>query len=877
MAVFENFCAALAEEGRGVTLRPHPGGQYVLKNKVALPANVVLNNNPIYKVDLSRYAYGISAPSSVLIDMALAKIPVGVWRDGSGVMDTDNYDGLTEISSVADWRDFSREASAHPERFIERQRKFLDAQMMPLDPADIYRRFARLLDSGTTITGPVGVRTAPQRRIMFVANGFIPTLQLSFFKPLAPMLEAGEVATDLVTEKQMKDEFGKDTRDSEIHRWLNKRLALFRPTVLVFCRYSGPHAAYLTKWARREGVPVVFHVDDDLLNVPAEIGVKKHRSHNEPRRLATVRHLLEWADLVYCSNERLKERFKAQGFATPMVAGRIYCSGEILVPARERRSCKVGYMGFDHAHDFEMVLPTIIQFLRRTPDAVFELFGSIPKPASLDEFGERISLVPPIRNYDDFLREFSRLDWDIGICPLAKSDFNLVKADTKWVEYTSVGIAVIASRDTVYDECCADGCGILAETPDEWLAALETLSNDPSGRRAQVDRAQAKLRSSYSTEQLREQIMDVLALSRSKTRKKERVLFVANDLTPTLQLSFVKPLAPLLESGEIQMEFLTGQQMRELTGINADRKANREWILERLAAFKPTMLIFCRYNGKNANFLIEWARQAGIPVIFHIDDDLLSIPADIGAEKYAYHNQPAKLASVRHLLEQADLVYCSNERLKKQFRTQGFTAPMVAGSIYASGKILAPAVERPVRKIGYMASADHAHNLDKVLPAITEFLRSNPEIGFELFGSIPKPAALEEFGNRITTAPPIRNYEDFLVEFARLDWDIGICPLAPIHFNMMKSNTKWVEYTSIGAAVIASRDTVYDECCADGCGILASTHDEWLAALQRLTRDPGERFAQVSRAQKKLAEQYSTEDLRDQVLEIFARARSLAA
>ena len=35
--------------------------------------------------------------------------------------------------------------------------------------------------------------------------------------------------------------------------------------------------------------------------------------------------------------------------------------------------------------------------------------------------------------------------------------------------------------------------------------------------------------------------------------------------------------------------------------------------------------------------------------------------------------------------------------------------------------------------------------------------------------------------------------------------DIGICPLAPIDFNLMKANTKWVEYSSAGVAVVAQR------------------------------------------------------------------------
>ena len=142
---FEAFCAALARDQREVVLRPHPGGQYVLKNKLQLPSNVRLNNHPVYKIDLSRFAYGISAPSSILLDMVVAGIPTAVWRDPGGVIDVGNYRGLAEVSSVDDWVEFSREATAHPERFREQQNRFLEQQKMPLDPTDVYRRFSTIM------------------------------------------------------------------------------------------------------------------------------------------------------------------------------------------------------------------------------------------------------------------------------------------------------------------------------------------------------------------------------------------------------------------------------------------------------------------------------------------------------------------------------------------------------------------------------------------------------------------------------------------------------------------------------------------------------------------------------------------------------------
>jgi len=84
-----------------------------------------------------------------------------------------------------------------------------------------------------------------------------------------------------------------------------------------------------------------------------------------------------------------------------------------------------------------------------------------------------------------------------------------------------------------------------------------------------------------------------------------------------------------------------------------------------------------------------------------------------------------------------------------------------------------------------------------------------------------------------------------------------------------------VEYTSVGAAVIASKGTVYDECCADGCGILADSEEEWFNAFELLILNPEARYEQVIRAQEKLQREYSLDRLSDQVIDIFDQAKQI--
>ena len=892
--IFEKFCAELAQDGRRITLRPHPGGQYVIKNDVPLLPNVALENSPIYKVDLKQFAYGISAPSSILIDMVLAGIPTAVWQDEDSVMDLDNYEGLTRISTLEKWLRFALDAVGHPEHYLEKQKSFLQRHQLLIARSQVHHAYSSVLQAAARRDKPSMLRSRARARarVLFFAPGYIPTLQLSFLKPLKPDMATGEVVIDVVSEVHLNAEFkGENAAGFEARQSLKSRIDDFRPTVVIFCRWAGPHTAWMQEYLSEQMVPMIFHLDDDLLAIPKEIALDKWEFHNQPERISSIRHLLDHASLVYCSTDRLRQQFQAYGGKAPIRAGAIYCATVPLVAAEHRPVKKIGYMGIGHEGDLATVLPAVLTYLRRNPQVSFEIFGTIPIPQVLAEFGARITQAPKIDSYEQFLQRFVDYQWDIGICPLAPIAFNLLKANTKWVEYTAVGAAVVASRGTVYDKCCAEGCGILATTEQEWLEALEHLTHHPAARSEMVRQAQVKLQREYSPGQLRSQVWSMIELvkdgqiktatnrqaitKQKKPHINERILFISNAYVPTLQLSFVKPLARLVANGTVNIDFLFEEQLKRKQWRDEGLPSPVSWIKHRFETFRPTLLLFCRYSGPHSDLMLDLAKQHSIPCIYHIDDDLLDIPEDIGHEKYEYHNSPKRLESVRLLLDNSDLVYASTAKLEQHLTSLLIKAPITAGLIYCSGHVINKAVYRSALKIGYMASADHAHNLTQVIGALVRLLRKHPSVSFEFFGSISSPTEFAEFSERIIHAPKIDNYDEFLQRFAESHWDIGICPLNPIHFNLMKANTKWVEYTSVGAAVVASKGTVYDECCSQGCGLLAATEDEWFDALDLLIRDSDARHQQIVRAQEKLINEYSIDTLCEQVLNVFTRAHAL--
>jgi glycosyltransferase involved in cell wall biosynthesis len=519
METLFGFADRLGSQGRTVKLRPHPAGQYVTKNNIALPGNVSLDQRPAYALDFGHYAHGISAPSSVIVDMVLAGMPVAVWQDASNVIDISNYKSLPVISGIQDWLDFDAQAVREPASFAAGRSEFLAGAGLLTDRAEVEKRFLRLFSSvlprqsgGRPVAVPSLSGKIENRplRILFVANGPLPTLDLYFILPLAQLVDDGKVVWTTITESQLVAENGSLATGNA--GWLNMRRRFLgaEPDVVVFCRYSGPHAAALLDLAHQHDVPCMLHLDDDMLNVPRELGEAKFNFHNHPDRLAAIRNLLNGCDLVFCSTPVLRDRFADMGFRTPMLVEPIAVGMDILRPAVLRPVRKLGYMGFDHEKDFEIALPAVIRYLRQHPDVTLELFGRIPRGARLEEFGSRVVVIPPIHGYLDFRAAFAAREWDIGICPLEDIPFNARKSDLKWVEYTSVGAAVVATSGTIYDKCGSDGCARLCDDEESWFRALDELTRDPKARFALVERAQKRLAQEYSLDHMRGQVLGAL-------------------------------------------------------------------------------------------------------------------------------------------------------------------------------------------------------------------------------------------------------------------------------------------------------------------------------------------------------------------------------
>lgn len=344
----------------------------------------------------------------------------------------------------------------------------------------------------------------------------------------------------------------------------------------------------------------------------------------------------------------------------------------------------------------------------------------------------------------------------------------------------------------------------------------------------------------------------------------KRILVISDGKLPgaTQKISFGQPLSDAVRSRGVTVHY-------------APRVKSKTEIAPIFERERPDCIVLSRYTAQNGEYWASKARSHNIPVIYHIDDDLLEVPRSLGEEKYLAYSTPERKQALRKNINACDLLYVSTPALAERFKEHGVEVPIIAGDIYCSVAIkdigaLLPQATGPV--IGYMGTGGHGDDLNMILPAIKSALTAIPELQFEVFGTIPMPEGLEAFGNRIRHLPPVADYTDFIPFLRSLGWWVGLAPLEDNRFNRCKADTKWVEYTMSGMAVVASDLPVYHRACADGCGLLASSVASWEESIMRLLLDPQTRHATTQAAQDKLRLQYNHDALQQQVLAVFALA-----
>lgn len=280
-----------------------------------------------------------------------------------------------------------------------------------------------------------------------------------------------------------------------------------------------------------------------------------------------------------------------------------------------------------------------------------------------------------------------------------------------------------------------------------------------------------------------------------------------------------------------------------LTGQGMQNRLDVRFVgLDEIESFRPDVVIVQRLAASTeaeAEQLIALCRLLGAKLVYEIDDDLLAIGED--HPEYGFYRIAAQ--TVRQLGSTADEIWVSTEALAASSR-------MINRNVVVLHNYLDPRIWRvraaPAQtdkaRILYMGTTTHSDDFEAVfLPA---FQRLVSDLGSRVRATIigvtedvPEESCISAIPIPIGVGATYPSFASWLQSLP--PFDIGVAPLTDTPFNGAKSHIKWLEYSALGLATVASSLAEYPQSINDGVdGILAGkTVDEFHTQLRRVVED----------------------------------------
>ncbi len=490
------FANYLGRNGMNLAIRPHPAGQYLIKNNITIPSNCFYD---VASTEISvrrGYKFLISPPSTVIYDYDCMSVPCAIYQGNDETLDISNYKKFKKIQDLKDMIDFARD----PQSGYQPLNEAFNELENPSSIATNYLRFfSKFLDLRQKSIIELSRHTSRAKNVLILApDKNLPSAHIC----LAIPLDSINKNVFIHDERSLLNSYNADSVESSLKDCISKNSI----HIVVFCRFFGK-SSFLDV-LETLGIPSLYFLDDQLLSpCKISIGPKKFEQHGAKERTEKIRYFLDRVDCIYASTLNLKNSLLNDGITNKILTSRINCSPVYSSKSKSHSHSpcyppdlkKIGYMGFGHKADFDIVSSPIQVLLEEDPNLQLELIGSIQIPENLLKFKSRIKVHPPIFNYPEFLEFLRSLNWSVGLCPLARTPFNFCKSINKWIEYSSSFIPVVASQGVIYDQCIGVDAGILCD--DEfasWYQSLKKIIYDKDFAEAIIKSAYFKVNTMYS-------------------------------------------------------------------------------------------------------------------------------------------------------------------------------------------------------------------------------------------------------------------------------------------------------------------------------------------------------------------------------------------
>jgi len=238
---------------------------------------------------------------------------------------------------------------------------------------------------------------------------------------------------------------------------------------------------------RQRNIRLVYEIDDNLFAMPS------HHIQGDAyqRAIQPVMTILPYVDLLVVVSERLKE--KAQDFNRNVRVLPNALDERLWMANTSRMSSdnddppvRILYMGTrTHGDDLLVIKEAMTRLTQEYATRVtLDVVGGVTIGEEQPWF-HAFPYPPPMSRYPSFVEWFRTVSpWQIGVIPLADTEFNRCKSYIKYLDYSALGLATICSDLEPYQGVVRNGInGLLVEnSPDAWYHALKRLVEEPALR-----------------------------------------------------------------------------------------------------------------------------------------------------------------------------------------------------------------------------------------------------------------------------------------------------------------------------------------------------------------------------------------------------------
>ena len=168
----------------------------------------------------------------------------------------------------------------------------------------------------------------------------------------------------------------------------------------------------------------------------------------------------------------------------------------------------------NHREDWEFVKNPIIELQKKYKDWTMVFVGMDWHNHSGPEFDKSRVEYHGWADIDGYPFLMRSLCCDIGIAPISRIEFNECRSSIKWLEYSALKMATIATNYGPYKRDCEDGAtALLVQEKEEWYGALSKLLEDEASRKGLGERAHKVAKRNYDLDVMVDTWMEVFKQS----------------------------------------------------------------------------------------------------------------------------------------------------------------------------------------------------------------------------------------------------------------------------------------------------------------------------------------------------------------------------